>query len=575
MSVNGKPRGLAPQSIKLLDRWGNTVTSTLGNGQIKNAGEAVPGGDMANFPFSHAGSGYGTAGASWQKNALKKWTPWPGDPDADITLNIGPLRARSRHLFMSDPIAGAVIKTLDNYVIAEGLRSQPDVDATKAGISKKKAADMNKLIEDEWGLFAEQKLNDWNSQNDFYGNQSLAFLTMLHSGDCPVLLPIKKRPFCEYDLKIRMLEADRVCNPFGWSFQTNILDGMEYSPDWEMTSMHVRQIHPGTVFYPASIVQHFFEWVKVDFIGKQTGRTNALVVMEPERVEQRRGVPILSKILEILKQTDRFIHGHVDAAVIQSFFTVFIESEFPSEDMFESLDAGQRDLLRQFCSKYDVELGAGLVNFLRPGSKISMAKPDLPSQMFMPFIEAITRIVGACCLVPYEVLLHSFKESYSASKAAINAFNIRVGTYRTRMAKQFCQPIYEDWFCEAVAVGRIPAPPTFFTDIRVRNAWVRNHWHGRGLGSLDPLKEVNASHQKIITGVSTVAQEAAEQGVDWLAAVEQRGREREAFEAAGLPYPSVATPVAVTERIIEQDDAATGLSSSTKKNARKPPGAVQ
>jgi lambda family phage portal protein len=556
----------------LLDRFGKPVSTDFKNGPILNAGSL---GDMSNFPFTHASSGYGTAGASWQKNSLKHWQPHPGDPDADITLNIGPLRARSRHLFMSDPIAGAIIKTLDNYVVGDGLKPQPDVDGKAVGLSKKKTDDMNKLILDEFGLFSEEKRNDWNCQNDLAGNQSVAFLTMLHSGDCPVLLPIKKRPGAEYDLKIRMLESDRVCNPFGWNFQTNILDGIEYSPDWEQTSMHVRQIHPGTVFYPASVVEHFFEWVKVDFFGAKTGRTNALMLIEPERVEQRRGVPILSKVLEIIKQTDRFIHGHVDAAVIQSFFTVFIESEFPAQEMFDSLEDEQRNMLKQFCSRYDIELGSGLVNFLRPGSKVNMAKPDLPSAAFYPFIEAICQIVGACVLVPHEILLHSFKASYSASKAAINAFSLRVDTYRARLAKQLLQPIYEDWFSEAVARGIIKAP-RFFDDIRLKKAWTRCHWTGRGMGSMEPLKEANASRESIYVGYSTVQQECAERGIDWRAALEQRGREREAFEAAGLPYPAVASPVAVTERIVDQEsDTTEGGSTSTKKKAVNPPGAIE
>lgn len=526
---------------------------------ILAAGEIPTG----SYPLAGSASGYGRSGASWTKNSLATWLPKPGDADADITFNVRALRARSRDLYMSNPLAAGCINTIVNYVIGDGIRVQPNVDWAKLGITEEQGEELNGYLKDCFEIWAENKSCDFNYQNTFYAAQKLTFLSMLLSGDCPVLLPMFERSESPYLLKVRVLEADRVCNPWAWNFEKNILDGVELNERWEMEAVHVRQVHPGAIFYPAATVEHFFEWVRVPIWGEKTGRPNVLWLMEPERPEQRRGVPLLAKVMELLKQTDRFILAEVDAAVISAYFTVFIESEFPQQAMFELFPREVRDDLLTF-DRYNVALGSGLINFLRPGSKVNFAKTERPSGQFEPFVRFVAQLVGSACQMPFEILLKQFNASYSASRAAMLDFMRRAGVYASGHTSQFSRPIYEEISTEEAFRGglnRFGVKPERLGNLIYRRALLRSNWHGKAVGSIDPEKEVKAYHDMLPLGATTGQQIAAElSSSDWDANIERQGKERKKSEKQGIPYPSVSTPATVTQRIedISQQDPAAG-----------------
>ena len=54
---------------------------------------------------------------------------------------------------------------------------------------------------------------------------------------------------------------------------------------------------------------------------------------------------------------------------------------------------------------------------------------------------------------------------------------------RAWFVSDFCQPVYEMWLSEAVALGRVKAP-SFFSDPLIRSAWCNARWIGPIQGSL-------------------------------------------------------------------------------------------
>jgi capsid protein len=93
------------------------------------------------------------------------------------------------------------------------------------------------------------------------------------------------------------------------------------------------------------------------------------------------------------------------------------------------------------------------------------------------------------------------------------------------LIRDFCQPAYEAWLCEAVAIGRIKAPGYFENDA-IRAAWSKAQWQGSTMGSVDPKKEAEAAVIKINASLSTAEREAAEiNGSDVFENMAQRQRE--------------------------------------------------
>lgn len=72
----------------------------------------------------------------------------------------------------------------------------------------------------------------------------------------------------------------------------------------------------------------------------------------------------------------------------------------------------------------------------------------------------------------------------------------------------FCQPIYEEWFAEAVARGRIAAPG-FFADPAIRKAYTACAWNGPARTNLNPVQEVDAAVKRVDAGFSTAQEETA------------------------------------------------------------------
>jgi capsid protein len=89
---------------------------------------------------------------------------------------------------------------------------------------------------------------------------------------------------------------------------------------------------------------------------------------------------------------------------------------------------------------------------------------------------------------------------------------------------------------EAVARGVFKAPG-FFDDPRIFKAWTRCSWTGSSPGSIDPLREIQASERKVRLGVSTLETECLEiNGSDWRANTIQQGVECRFSAEEGLTY---------------------------------------
>jgi lambda family phage portal protein len=260
--------------------------------------------------------------------------------------------------------------------------------------------------------------------------------------------------------------------------------------------------------------------------------------MRPERPEQRRGVPILSVCVELLKQQGRYVDATVLGAVIQSYFTAFITSEFPDPTIFDSLLTDDQKKQIIDLNPYNVQLGPGVVNFMRPGHAVNFSSPTQPQATFGDFTIAVAKFVGSATGIPYEVLLKQFNASYSASRAALLDFWRRVRKFRALMVDGFCQPAYEEWMADAVYLNRLDNFKGDFEDPAVRRALCRCSWTGNSAGSLDPQKEVAAAYDKTRYGFSTIERESMElNGSNWRDNVRQLATEKQEFDDSDLEFP--------------------------------------
>ncbi|MCL2547519.1 MAG: phage portal protein [Oscillospiraceae bacterium] len=460
-------------------------------------------------------SGYSHHGANENKKATKGWDSESGSPNEDINDNLALLRERSRDLYMGGAnIATGAIKTTRTNAIGSGLVLKPSIDNDFLKMTDEEAESWKQAVVREFEYFSNSVNCDRFRLNNFYELQQLAFLSMLLSGDVFVLLPYKKRQGFMYDLRIQLIEGDRVKTPESMTGNDNVNNGVE-TAGGEVSAYYIMNSFPGSANDDDS-------YTKVLTFGNVTGRRNILHLMESERPDQTRGLPVLAPVIESLRQLGRYTVAELTAAVVGGLFTVFVYEEFPQLDLGDSMDVEEQI---DPDNPFTYELGNGSVVRMRRGEKIETATPGRPNVAFDGFVNAILRQIGSSLEIPYELLIKHFSASYSASRAALleawKMFRMR----RKWFANDFCQPIYEEWLSEAVAKGRIYAPG-FFDDPIIRAAYCKAEWHGPSQGQIDPLREATAAIRRIEAELSTREREAAEMtGTDFNVNHRQRVKE--------------------------------------------------
>jgi lambda family phage portal protein len=480
-------------------------------------------------------------GARRDRRGTREWFTSRGNADADTLLDLWELRARSRDLVRNAPIATGAVNTVVANAVGTGLTLQPTPDLAALGWTDKRGAKWIAEVESEFKLWADSFDCDVTRTQNFSGMQDLALRSTLESGDVFALLPFVSRDHSPYSLAVQLLEADRVRNPLG-AMEGGKIDGsnnrcwsgVEVDMAGAPVSYIIMRQHPGAL-NPAG--QDLYKWDRVAAFGQKTGRRNVLHIFDRRRPEQKRGVPYLAPVIETLKQLDRYTEAEIMAAVISSMFTVFVKTDTGQDGIGQAPEAAPSNQ-----PNAELKMGTGSILDLRPGEDVSFADPKRPNPVFDSFVQSIFRQIGVSLEIPFEVLVKHFTASYSAARAALmEAWRFYLNR-RTFISAYFCQPIYEAWMEEAVALGRISAPG-FFGDPMIRRAYLSAEWIGDAPGTIDPKKEVEAATGRVALGISSRKIECMQlTGKNWDDVNRQLALEKDERVKSGLePAITVAT----------------------------------
>lgn len=468
----------------------------------------------------------GYIGGSKSRRGLKGWSTLNNDANADILPDLPTLRDRSRDLIRNNPLATGAIKTKVTNVVGTGLRLQSRIDRAVLNMSDDQANEWEAKTEREWRLFWESKNCDITRAQNGTGLTRMVYRQSKENGDVFIVLPRKKQQHCPYDLRLQVIEADRICNEKYKPDTATLAGGVETDTSGAPIKYHILKHHPGRRLY-----KNGMEWDLVPAFGSNLGLRNVIHLFAPDRPGQSRGVPDLAPVIEPLKQLGRYTEAELMAAVVSGMFTVFIESDSgdPTFDLSDTADETEAK-----SSDDDYKLGNGAIIGLAKGEKVHDSNPGRPNAAFDPFTQSILRQIGVALELPFEILIKHFTASYSAARAALlEAWKYFISE-RQWLADNFCRVVYEVWMYEAVILGRIAAPG-FLSDPMMRKAYLGSDWVGPIKGQIDELKEIKAAKERADMGVSTLSEITAEMtGGDWEKKHPQSVKEYNARKKAGL-----------------------------------------
>lgn len=422
------------------------------------------------------------------------------------------LRARSAQLFETNLYARGLIRRLITNEINTGLHLEAAPIEEVLGYPEEGLVDFSEKVETRFELWGKNKdLVDATGQETFGGLQALALREAYIEGDVLVVLhhdPLTGLP------KVRIIKGGSVRTPFGrYEHQGNrIVHGVEIDSEDRQVAYWVRSSKPS--------LDGTYEYQRIPAFSETTGRRFAwLVYGVDKRLDDVRGKPLLSIVLQSLREVDRYRDAAQRKALINAMLAMFIEKteDKPGTAPITSGGAVRREVM-QTASSSDAQgpreftvaeqIPGVIIQELQKGERPVSFGANGTDEKFSAFEEAIICAVAWANEVPPEILRLSFNSNYSASQAAINEYKAYLNRRRTKFGSEFCAPIYEDWFyCEADR-RNISAPrfveywhdPTKWLE---RSAWINSEWAGQIKPAVDMSKLVTGYMKLLEAGLIT------------------------------------------------------------------------
>ena len=455
------------------------------------------------------------------------------------------LRARSTQLFNENLYAKGLVRRLVTNEINTGLTPEAAPDEEILGVEEDSLNDWTERVESRFMLWGRSKeACDWRREETFGAIQRAARMEALISGDVLVVLrqdPRTRRP------AVQLVSGAAVQTPF-----TNaklrkgheVKHGVEYNAMGRVVAYHIRQADSTYQRLPAR--------------GAKSGRRLAWLVFGTEkRLDDVRGQPLLSIVLQSLKEIDRYRDSVQRKAVVNSILAMFVKK---TADKVGSLPM-QGGAVKQGTAtvsgttsaparKFNLTkyLPGTIVEELQEGEEPVFKGGEGTDTNFGTFEEAIIQAVAWANEVPPEILRLAFSNNYSASQAAINEFKIYLNKVWGQWGDDFCAPIYVEWLISEALDGKVDAPglleayrdPSKFDTLA---AWVMCDWYGSIKPSTDMFKQVKGSDLLVNGAYSTRAREArVTTGTKFSKNVKRLKRENEQLAEALEPLRAAMAP---------------------------------
>lgn len=446
-------------------------------------------------------------GASTSRRSMYDFTPISQTADDTIKMSRDMLVRRGHHMYRNNPIVTGALDSNCISIIGPGLQMHSRVDGKFLGLSDDQREELETNIEREWKLFSESTECDIARTNNFGQLQNITLLQSFITGESFTILPYLQRQGFPYGLKIQIIEPERVYNDkniANGKLNDNVwlYDGVEKDKYGAPIRYHIASEFP----YSSTMTTQ--AWTKIAAFSGPYGLRNVLHHYQTKRPGQTRGVSCLAPVLEKLHTLDKYMKAYLDIALVQALFTVFIKHEkTPGGGTLPGFQPDSETSATS--SDDDYKMGSGAIIDLPVGDSIETASPGMPNSNLDPFVMAIYREIGMGLGIPVEILTKHFQSSFTAAKAAFNEAWRFYKVRRSWLVSTFCQPIFERFMFECVALGRIDAPG-FFSDPIIRAAYCRSVWDGPAQGHLNPVQESTAMETRLRIGVTTIEQETSE-----------------------------------------------------------------
>ena len=459
-------------------------------------------------PFAYSGQ---TAFSPWENSIFDggKFAGGFGPTQIQAT-DYWTLRARSSQLFNENLYARGIIRRLVTNEINTGLTPEACPDEEIIGVQEDSLNEWSETVENRFAIWGKNpELCDWKHRSTFGSIQRAARAEALISGD--VLVVVRQSQRTRLPM-VQLVSGDQVQTPLSGDYNLRkgheIRHGVEFDAVGRVAAHWIKQTDGTCKRIPA--------------FGEKSGRRISwLVYGTDKRLDDVRGQPILSIVLQSLKEVDRYRDSAQRKAVINSILALFIKK---TEDKPGTLPMTGGAVRKDSATVTDSDGGKRQFNIasqipglvmeeLQTGEEPVLKGGEGTDVNFGTFEEAIIQAVAWANEIPPEILKLAFSNNYAASQAAINEFKIYLNKVWSDWGETFCTPIYVEWLLSETLIQKVAAPGLLESwrnpqEYDIFGAWIYTEWYGSIKPSTDMLKQAKGSKMLIEEGWSTNARES-------------------------------------------------------------------
>lgn len=478
------------------------------------------------------------------------------------------LSLRSWTAFTESTEGRILMNKFATWVVGVGLKLQcePAKDVIGNGFDSKSFC---KMTEARWKVYADSKIADYSMRESLNKLQHTAFKNSIISGDVLVILR-----FVDGYVNVQLVDAFHLRSPILGSEWfpmhadngNRIINGVEIDDRGRHVAYYV--VKPFDSLNPLNII----DVERVPAIGKKSGMVQAFMVYgDKMRIDNHRGIPLLTTVLEKLKTMDRYEQATLGSAEEQAkvAYQTVHETGATGEDPFAKqiatawdLDGLQEDYAvtmdgEKLTAKVQATTNKQSIN-LPPGAEIKTLKSNESQLYFGDFIGKNIDIVCACVEIPPNVAMSKYDSNYSASRAAIKDWEHILHVKRKFFSDQFLRPIFNFWLYVEILQNNISAAGYLVAkmkqDYMMIESFQQCRWIGAPVANIDPEKEAKAERIKLgntADSIPLTTVEAATEnlnGGDVSHNMEQYADELEESKSLGIkPEEGVKTNVNISE----------------------------
>ncbi len=402
--------------------------------------------------------------------------------DEDIE-DLEDLRATSRYKYNNNGFYAGVIECATDHVVGNGLQCKSSISRRKVKLSENRVREIENILTDYFDEWADSKIADVTTKDNFYLLQRLAYQTYKIDGDCFATLPLT-----EISKNYKALQVDLIGSEYIQSTSSSFIEGIKVNAQKVPIAYSIKQSNNTYLELPSF----------------SNGKRNVLHLFKRNRIKQVRGIPFLSAVMRDLDYIHQYMQYELTAAKLSAIFFGSIVTQSKDDVFGNDLDlttGEQKQTVKNTIKENSITQ-------LTPGDELKIHQQGRDNPNYDKFVMTSLQKVSSKTRIPLEIILAQFVSSYSASRAAMLLMQKFVKPERELFINSFCKPIRKQVLQWGILQGDINIPEYF----EYGDAIFDCVWMGEPMGSVDPQKDIKAKVLAIESNLVTHEQATLELG---------------------------------------------------------------